>query len=397
MVHAKDESEVRRKTANQAPPWIWPRAAYVHVPFCAHHCCYCDFAVAAGQDHLIDSYLHALGRELATLGEPQHVTTLFLGGGTPTHLESPALKRLLETVLTWLPLEDGGEFSVEGNPALLTADRVAILAEHGVNRLSLGAQSFHSDTLTTLERDHRAGDIHRAVKTAQARIENVSLDLIFGVPGQSLELWTADLAEAVALGIGHISTYGLTYEKGTRLWKDRERGQVAALDEETELAMYLKAMEVLEAAGLEQYEISSFARPGRTCRHNQVYWANHAYFGFGLGAARYALGRREVNTRDLQTYIRRTMAGASAIMQSEELNAEERARETLTLNLRRVGGVKRQEFLEQTGFDVSFLAGNAIRRHVEQGLLEDDDECIRLTRRGRCVADIVAACGLVAP
>jgi len=375
--------------SSQAPPWLWPRAAYVHIPFCAHHCCYCDFAVAAGQDHLIDRYLEALGRELATLAEPRPVTTLYLGGGTPTHLAPGQLARLLEVVLRWLPLEPRHEFSVEANPATLTADKVAVLAAHGVNRLSLGAQSFHAATLQVLERDHRAADVGQAVETARARIDNISLDLIFGVPGQALPQWTADLAQAVALGVGHVSTYGLTYEKGTRLWKDRERGKVAALDEETELAMYLEAMDVLEAAGLQQYEISSFARSGWRSRHNQVYWANYAYFGFGLGAARYVEGQREVNTRDLQTYIRKVLAGEPPIMQAEKLGLEERARETMSLNLRRVEGIHRREFRRQTGLDVEPLAGDAIRRHVEQGLLDDDGVQVRLTRRGRCVADAV--------
>ncbi len=376
---------------HQLPPWIWPRAAYVHVPFCAHHCCYCDFAVAAGQDHVIDRYAEALQAELGTLGQPQPVTTLFLGGGTPTHLSPPQLARLLDMVLRWLPLEPGHEFTVEANPATLTADKVAVLADHGVNRLSLGVQSFHAQTLQFLERDHRDADIRRALATARSRIDNLSLDLIFGVPGQSVEQWSADLHQAVALGIRHLSTYGLTFEKGTRLWKDREHGKVQALDEETELAMYLQAMDILEAAGLEQYEISSFAQPGQRSRHNQVYWANHAYFGFGLGAARYVEGRREVNTRDLQSYIDKSLAGCSATMQSEKLGAEERARETISLNLRCAAGIRREEFGKQTGFAVDALAGNEIRRLVEQGLLDDDGESVRLTRRGRCLADAVVA------
>src|SRR5579862_2401759 len=184
-----------------SPPWLWPRAAYIHVPFCAHHCCYCDFAVAAGHDDSIDRYLDALGRELAMLGVPRPMTTLFLGGGTPTHLIPTQLARLLDMVLQWLPLEPGHEFSVEANPATLTAEKVAVLADHAVNRLSLGAQSFHSETLQFLERDHRAADIERAIVTARARIDNVSLDLIFGVPCQSVKQWKADLAHAIALGI----------------------------------------------------------------------------------------------------------------------------------------------------------------------------------------------------
>jgi oxygen-independent coproporphyrinogen-3 oxidase len=335
--------------------------------------------------------VEALGAELATLGKPQPVDTLFLGGGTPTHLAPRQLERLLAMVCGWLPLNAGHEFSVEANPATLTPEKVAVLADHSVNRISLGAQSFDADVLRVLERDHKADDIRRAVAAASARIATVSLDLIFGVPGQTADQWAADLAAALALGVPHVSTYGLTYEKGTRLWKDRERGGVQALDEQAELDMYLRAMDVLEATGFEHYEISSFARPGRRCRHNEVYWANHAYFGFGLGAARYVNGRREVNTRDLHGYLRKALAGESAIMQSEELDDEERGRETLCLGLRRGAGVERAPFRAQTGFEVDKLAGEWLARHVELGLLHDDGRRVWLTRRGKCVADAVVS------
>src|SRR5712691_1745550 len=192
------------------PPWLWPRAAYVHVPFCAHHCGYCDFAVVAGQDHLIVLYLEALDVELATLQEPQRVQTLFLGGGTPTHLDARQLHRLLTSINRWLPLATGHEFTVEANPGTLGEDKIQVLANHGVNRVSLGAQSFHPHLLRVLERDHVAGDVARAVERVKKRVEQVSLDLIFGVPGQTLGEWDADLRAALELGPDHLSTYGLT-------------------------------------------------------------------------------------------------------------------------------------------------------------------------------------------
>lgn len=370
-------------------PWLRPRAAYVHVPFCAHRCSYCDFAIAVGHDDQIDRYLNALAAELATLGEARPVETLFLGGGTPTHLSVRQLERLLTSLAHWLSLEPGHEFSVEANPISLDADKIAVLADHGVNRVSLGAQSFHPHLLRLLERDHAPDDVPRAVDRVRGRIANVSLDLIFGVPGQTLEEWQADLDCALSLKPDHLSTYGLTYEKGTPLWKQRQRGQVRPLTEETELAMYARAIDVLESAGFEQYEISSFARPGRRCRHNAVYWANHAYYGFGMGAARYVHGRRQLNRRDLEGYVRRALAGEPAAFQSEELPPEERARETLALGLRRAEGIDRQAFREQTGFDLDALAGPAIARHVGLGLLDDDGARVCLTRRGKYVADSV--------
>jgi len=370
-------------------PWIWPRAAYVHVPFCAHHCGYCDFAVAVGQDDRIDDYRRALGAELSRLGEPKRVETLFLGGGTPTHLSARHLDDLLRAIRTWLMLEPGYEFSVEANPAGLDEDKIRVLADHGVSRVSLGAQSFHVGLLRVLERDHRPEDVPRTVERVRKRIDNVSLDLIFGVPGQDLAAWQADLAEALALNPAHVSTYGLTYEKGTRLWKQRQRGEIRALDEELELAMYTAALDRLAAAGIEQYEISNHARPGFRCRHNQTYWANEAHFGFGVGAASYVRGVRRINTRDLSSYIRKALASEPTHFQSEELPPRERAVETAVVQLRRIEGISRVRFQSQTGFPPDAILGAALSRLVELELLTDDGDNVALTRRGRCLADAV--------
>src|SRR5262245_36822122 len=373
----------------KTPPWIWPRAAYLHVPFCAHRCGYCDFAIAVGQDDLMELYLDALAAELATLGTPQPVETLFLGGGTPTYLGARQLERLLTDVRRWLPPLSGHEFSIEANPVTLDADKVAVLDDHGVNRVSLGAQSFPPHLLRVLERDHDPADVPRAVETVRRRIDNVSLDLIFGVPGQTLDEWREDLARALSLAPDHVSTYGLTYEKGTPLWKQRRRGEVTPLGEDDERALYAAGIDALEAAGFEHYEISNFSKPGRSCRHNQVYWANGAYFGFGMGAARYVRGRREVNTRDLRTYLRKALSGEPATFQSEELSPEERARETMAVQLRRAAGIDRPAFREQTGVDLDALAGPAVARQVELGFLADDGTRVRLTREGKFVADAV--------
>ena len=222
-------------------------------------------------------------------------------------------------------MQTGGELSIEANPDTLDADKVDVLADHSVNRVSLGAQSFHPHLLDVLDRKHVPAQVPRAVERVRRRIPVVSLDLIFGVPGQTEAEWRSRPGAGAGAGTGPLSTYGLTYEKGTPLWKRRQRGQVRPLDEDAELTLYSTAIDVLEAAGFEHYEISSFARPGRRCRHNEVYWANEAYFGFGMGAARYIRGRRELNTRNLKTYIRRALSGEPATFQSEELPPEERA------------------------------------------------------------------------
>lgn len=369
------------------PAWLWPRSAYVHVPFCAHHCGYCDFAVAAGQDHLIDRYVDAVGAELAALATPAPVDTIFVGGGTPTHLSADQLDRLMTFVNRWLPLRPGGEFSIEGNPESVTDDKVAVLADHGVNRVSLGVQSFRPELLARLERVHSPTHVGPAIDRVRRRIGNVSLDLIFGVPGQAVADWAADIDAALAFEPDHLSTYGLTYETGTPLWKRRRRGEIMPVPEADELSMYELAMDRLPAAGLDQYEVSNFARAGRRCRHNETYWANEAYFGFGVGAARYVEGRRELNKRNTADYVNTVLAGRSPTFQSECLPPEESARETAAVQLRRVAGIVRDRFREQTGYDFDDLTAGRTKTYAAEGLLEDDGTAIRLTGRGRCLAD----------
>ena len=278
-------------------PWLVPTAAYVHLPFCAHHCGYCDFAVAVGQDDRRGDYLRALAAELHRLETPQPVDTLFFGGGTPTYLTTRELETCLGDVLRWLPLKPGHEFSVEANPGNLDADKVKVLVDHGVTRVSLGCQSFDEGLLRTLERDHRPADVLRSIDILRRHDLTLSLDLIFGVPGQTEALWDADLSQVLELEPDGIATYGLTYEKGTRLWKQLRDHQVQPVGEDCELTFYERAMDRLEAAGFVQYELSNFAKPGRECRHNQVYWANDAHWGFGMGAAEYVDGVQPGSTR----------------------------------------------------------------------------------------------------
>jgi oxygen-independent coproporphyrinogen-3 oxidase len=368
-----------------------PKAAYVHVPFCAHRCGYCDFTLVAGRDELIEPYLRALALELQALHEPRQIDTLFLGGGTPTHLPLEQLARLLTLLDEWFVRSPGCEFSIEANPIDLDAALLDLLVERGVNRISLGVQSFDNSVLETLERDHRACVAEAAIARAQHRVGNVAIDLIFGVPGQSFESWRSTLAAGLALRPEHISTYGLTFEKGTSFWGRRQKGGLRALDEEAERAMFAMAIETLSAAGYLHYEVSNFARPGCECRHNQTYWAALPYWGFGPGAARYVNGRRETNHRSVTTWLKRTLAGQPALQEAEELAPVERAREALVLGLRRTAGVCEREFLCTTGFDLEQLAGPRIERLVGQGLLERASNAVRLSREGLFLADRVFA------
>ena len=364
-----------------------PRAAYVHVPFCRRRCGYCNFTVVAGRDDLVADYLRAVELELRQLQTPREVDTLFFGGGTPTQLSPAALDQLCRLAREWFPLADGYEFSVESNPADLDESKLAVLQAAGVNRLSLGGQSFDDRKLESLERDHRCSQLQHAIGRCRPQFASLALDLIFAVPGETLEVWTADLQAAIAAGVDHVSTYGLTYEKGAAFWGRRQRGLLRPLDEEQERAMYEAAIDLLTAAGLEHYEVSNFARPGHRCRHNEVYWRGESYFAVGPGAARYVDGWREMNHRSTTTYLKRVLAGQSPVAERERLPPPDAARERLVFGLRMLEGVDRALFAAATGFQIDDLVGPALRRFVDQGLLEDTGGRVRLTRAGLLVSD----------
>lgn len=363
------------------------RAAYIHVPFCRYRCGYCDFAIVADRDDLIGSYLQAIAAELRWLGEPREVDTLYFGGGTPSHLEAASLDALCDLVLKWHPLAAGYEWTVEANPESLTADRVQVLADWGVTRLSLGVQSLDDAKLRSLERNHHRADVVRSMELAQAAGMQVSIDLMFAAPGETLEGWHGDLEAAISLRPDHISTYGLTWEPGAAFTVKRNKGLLKPLDEELERTMYGDAIERLAAAGFEHYEVSNFARPGRRSRHNEVYWAGREYFAAGPGAARYVAGVRSTNHRSTTTYLKRVLAGESPVAEQEELPPVERARELLVLGLRRLEGVDRGAFAATTGFAIDELAGANIAKFVKLGLLSDDGSRVKLTREGLFVSD----------
>jgi len=357
------------------------------VPFCAHRCGYCDFAVVAGRGDLVEDYLRAIELEMDRQGPPVEVDTLYFGGGTPSQLPAEAFDRLCDLALSWRPLADNYEWTVEANPADISPDWVARIASRGVTRLSLGGQSFAPQKLQLLERDHAPDDIRHAVDLARQAGIDACLDLIFAVPGETLEIWQADLSAATRLAPEHLSTYGLTFEQGTNFYSRRARGNLNEADDELQRDMYLAAIDQLSAAGWRHYEVSNFARPGHESRHNRAYWSGNGYFAVGPGAARYVEGVREINHRSTTTYLRRVLAGESPVAESEQLSPEQRARETLVFSLRQLDGVATAAFQEQTGFTIDGLAKREIDRLVEQGLLDKESGWLRLSREGLLVSD----------
>jgi oxygen-independent coproporphyrinogen-3 oxidase len=383
------QSSLASSTAAISGALQQPRAAYLHVPFCRHRCGYCNFTVVAGRDDLIDRYLEALARELSWLVHPRPVDTLFLGGGTPTHLPLARLESLLTLAAEWFRFGASREFTIEANPIDVTPERVALLRQCGVNRLSIGAQSFHADKLRLLQRDHDARQIIHAVMLARDAMPSISLDLIFGVPGETLETWRTDLRQAIDMGVDHVSTYGLTIERGTQFWNRRHRGELIEIDEELWREMYATAIDLLTSAGFEHYEVSNFARRGHRCRHNEVYWAGEEYFAAGPGAARYVNGCRQVNHRSTTTWINRVLRGESPVAESESLGDEDRARERLVLGLRRLAGIDFDQFERDCGYRVDNLVGGALEKHLALGTLIVRDRRLRLSREGLFVSDAI--------
>lgn len=369
------------------PRFESPRSAYIHVPFCRHRCGYCNFTLVARRDDLIDQYLMAIDRELSQLKTPRAIDTLFFGGGTPTHLPPASLRNLIATVRQWFPLASDYEFSVEANPLDITPERIAVLQGGGVTRLSLGVQSFHDRWLQLLERDHRETQLAEIISLAKRSFAAVSLDLIYGLPDQTLDDWRSDVEIALRFAPQHLSVYGLTFERGTSFWSRLQRDELRRCPEERELNMYELAIEMLTAANYEHYEVSNFARPGFRCRHNESYWTGRTYYAAGPGAARHIDGRREVNHRSTTTYLRRVLSGESPVAESENLTREESARERFVFGLRRLAGIDVEGFVQEVGLEIKDLFGQSLERFIAMGFLEHAGNCLRLTRSGLLISD----------
>lgn len=371
--------------------WPRPQAAYIHVPFCRHRCGYCNFSVLPGRLELVEPFLDALQRELQSTDVAGPLQTWFIGGGTPTRLGPDQLERLLQMMHRHLGLVAGGEVTIEANPEDVTPQLVRQLRSLGVNRISLGIQSLDSSKLAALQRGHDSRAARAAVLTAAATIPNVSIDLIFAAPGETAAVWQSDLQATLQLPITHLSTYSLTFEKGTRFWTRRMRGELSGVDEAEELAMYQQARQMAAAAGLQQYEISNFALPGYHCRHNTAYWQGLGWLAFGPGAARFVQGRREVNHRSPTTYIRRLARGQSPLAESETITAAQWACELAAFGTRMMAGIDIEQIRRLSGCDLLQQRGDALRRLVDRGWLVRRGSRYRLSETGVVMADSVAA------
>jgi oxygen-independent coproporphyrinogen-3 oxidase len=372
-------------------PLVEPQSLYVHIPFCRRRCGYCNFSLVADRDYLVDRFLQALEREIGWLDRSYSLKTLFLGGGTPSHLSRRQLQRLKEILCTRFVFGEETEVTAECNPNDFDDEKVLALAEFGVNRVSLGVQSFADKKLLMLERDHRVGDIERAFLFSRGFAKSISLDLIFAAPEETKSEWNTDLQMALQLAPDHLSIYELTYEKGTQFWNRRQHRILAEADEDLRAEMYELALEKTAAAGLLQYEISNFAIPDHRSRHNEIYWKGDPYFAFGPGASRFVDGCRQTNHQSVLHYLKQIEHGELPVASSEILSPAESARELLAIGLRRVDGLKEAEFFRRTSFRIDDLLKHQSQKWIEQALMEVCEGTWKLTPRGRLVCDWLAS------
>jgi oxygen-independent coproporphyrinogen-3 oxidase len=375
-------------------------ALYVHVPWCRHVCPYCDFNVRARRDVPEGDDVGTLTAELDAWARVHPfagalVASVFFGGGTPSLYSPAAIARVREHAAARFGLAADAEVTLEANPGTVRDDTLRAFRDAGVNRLSLGAQSFDAELLRTLGRDHSAAEIPEAVAAARgAGFTNVSLDLIYAVPGESVAQWEHDLDLALALRPEHVSTYALTYEPGTPMHRWRAEGRVVPVDDDDEATMADLACERLAVAGYERYEISSHARPGFASQHNQRYWDGSSYLGIGPGAHSFAAaplpGRRWENERDPERHRAGVLASGTAVATTEELSAARAASDFVVTGLRRLVGVDAGMFAQRFGRSLD-EALPQLARLADDGLVEHTGAHLRLTPRGLRFADSVWA------
>lgn len=368
---------------------------YLHIPFCKRKCSYCDFASYAGREESMESYIDALGLECLVRGQEQVLrygrpATAYLGGGTPSVLTEGCLETLLTIVRTVFGEPD--EFTCEANPGTLTESKLALLRKLGVNRLSLGIQSFDDALLQRLGRIHTGAEAREAVAMVRAAdFQNLSLDLMYGLPGQTLAGLQADVGEALALEPEHISIYGLQVEDGTPFAVEQQAGTLGLPEEAAVEEMYDYLTEALPEAGYRRYEISNFARPGRESRHNLGYWQDIPYLGLGAAAHSYLEGQRYENVAVLDEYISILQQKHLPLRSEETMTPARHMEEYAFLALRTVQGIDKRKFKETFGQDLRKVYGKKISRLVRRGLLRENKRNVSLTKAGAKVGNQVFA------
>ena len=366
-----------------------PTSAYVHIPFCTQICYYCDFSKVFIKNQPVDSYLEHLIEEYDSY-DIKKLRTLYIGGGTPTALSASQLAFLLEKLTDKLDLSYLEELTIEANPGDLDQEKIAVLKDSPVNRVSLGVQTFNDRMLKHIGRSHLEKDIYENIANLKkAGFDNISIDLIYALPKQTMEDVKINVAKAIALDIPHMSLYSLILENHTVFMNRMRRGKLPLPKEDLEAEMFEYIIAELEKAGFEHYEISNFSKPGFESRHNLMYWDNAEYYGIGAGASGYVDGVRYKNHGPIRHYLQAVEAG-NARVQEEELTLHEKMEEEMFLGLRKKSGVSKKRFEEKFGLSFEDQYGAVVSELTEQGLLVPDRDIVRMTKQGLFLGDTVA-------
>lgn len=366
-----------------------PTSAYVHIPFCTQICYYCDFSKVFIKNQPVGSYLEHLIEEYDSY-DIKKLRTLYIGGGTPTALSAPQLAFLLEKLSDKLDLSYLEELTIEANPGDLDQEKIAVLKDSPVNRVSLGVQTFNDRMLKQIGRSHSEKDIYENIANLKkAGFDNISIDLIYALPKQTMEDVKINVAKAIALDIPHMSLYSLILENHTVFMNRMRRGKLPLPKEDLEAEMFEYIIAELEKAGFEHYEISNFSKPGFESRHNLMYWDNAEYYGIGAGASGYVNGVRYKNHGPIRHYLQAVEAG-NARVQEEALTLNEKMEEEMFLGLRKKSGVSKKRFEEKFGLSFEDQYGAVVAKLTEQGLLVPDRDIVRMTKQGLFLGDTVA-------
>ena len=371
---------------------------YVHIPFCIKKCVYCDFISGIYSPENAASYVNALKREISRISNDAAFSTLYIGGGTPTVLATDVLTEITDFIFSKLEFSENYEATIEANPGTVDTEKLTAVLLSGINRISIGVQSFNEEELVFLGRIHNRKDSEAAVTIARdSGFSNIGIDLIYGIPGQSLNSWKTTLKKAVSLSPQHISMYELTMEEGTELYamiKSNtvpENLRVVPLNEETIIEMYEYAIDFLTSNGYLHYEISNFARPDYFCRHNLNYWNRGEYYGAGLGAHSLVNNQRYHNTGSIKDYTRLLSANKSPLIHSESIDTEKALSEEFFLGLRKTGGIRLETLSKLYGIDIADRYQKEIKKLTAAGLLEFDipTSLMKLTRKGLLLSNEV--------
>ena len=362
---------------------------YIHIPFCKRRCIYCDF-FSTTQSEKKSTYIHALCQELDMRKdylEGEDIETIYLGGGTPSQLTQKELEEIFSSLYNIYKVKENAEITLEANPDDLTPEYIHMLRTLPINRISMGIQTFQEETLKLLHRRHTVQQAIEAVKRCrEAGFQNISIDLMYGLPGETLDTWKEDLQQAIALHPEHISAYHLIYEEGTALWKLREQKQVEEVDEDLSVTLFKTLIEELTHAGYEHYEISNFCLPGLHSRHNSSYWTGKKYLGCGPSAHSFNGTSRQWNVASLDQYIQSIQQG-ELDYEIEELDIYTRYNDFVITTIRTHWGMSLSHLSSTYGENLYQYCLRMAKPHLEQGVLEIKEDTLKLTKEGIFISD----------